>query len=214
MKRLSIAILTLFLFTNTFAQSIHVGLRDNQFAHVAYDSKIAKSLEHHVFAGYEQSILSVKVKNQSGRIFAGYRYDKSALSIGCNAYFGSEYSGNWHIYGCNIFGDYTYKRLILGAVINPNYDSKLKGQFNYKLDVGFAVWNNHCHEDNLKQKVELYASYGNMPEYRDNIKNMRVGIRFVYGNLWVKPEIDVPGIEGRSNEYLRVLCSMGWTVNL
>lgn len=61
----------------------------------------------------------------------------------------------------------------------------------------------------MKQRLELCASFGNIPEYRDNVKNMRVGIRFLCGNLWVKPEISVPGISDLVAKRVRVLCSMG-----
>jgi len=210
MRRGLITILLLVITITSNAQSIGLGLRDNQFARVDYEGAFRKSQVHHWQVGLEQSMLNVKPKNQSGKLYAGYLYDKNALRIECDAYFGSEYSRVWNVYGAYLSGEYQYKILSLGATINPNKDSKLGQQLNYDIELGASLWKNDALDSHMKQSVDVYASYGNIPEYRDNVKNARIGLKFTSGNLWVRPEVSIPGIDKRSSEYMRVLCSLGW----
>ena len=126
---------------------------------------------------------------------------------------------------CMVFlrKEHTWNRLGWYVSLNPNYDSVLDFQINYNIGASIAIWmcsdtilsihKGEKRESSMKQRLELCASFGNTPEYRDNVKNMRVGVKFSCGNLWVKPEISVPGISDLVAKRVRVFCSMGWCLN-
>lgn len=192
------------------AQELELGLRDNQFVRADYIGSIARSEYHHYVAGFEQSLLNVKMKEQSGRLFAGYMYKDQTLEASGIVYGGSEYTGNWQVAGALLKGHYTWKRLGIGTAVNPHYDTKLGFQFNYDVEASVAVWAK-TFEQFGKQQLDVCASFGNMPEYRDNIQNLRVGLKFTSGNLWVQPEISVPeiGDKDKTSDKIRVLCSLG-----
>ena len=206
MRRVVTSLLCIvFPFALLDAQSLEVGLRDNQFGHAAYVSK--KGL----FAGYEQSMLNVKMKEQCGRLFAGYTYVNANWNIIGASYFCTEYNGSWHSYGISIQSEYRWHRLYLAGILNPNYDSGLDFDFCYQAEAGLSLWERAGSDE----RVELCASYGNVPEYRMPVENYRIGFKFSSGNLWVKPMICFPLPDQESgSKYMRVLCSFGWMVKM
>lgn len=139
----------------------------------------------------------MKIKEQSGRLFAGYLFEDGGLTASAIAYGGTEYAANWQVAGACLNGRYDWKRLGVGVTVNPNYDTKLGFQFNYDFEASIAVWSKPI-EGFGKQQLDACASFGNMPEFRDNICNLRVGIKFTSGNLWVQPEICIPGMGDKS----------------
>lgn len=205
MKRY-LTILSIFIYTlAAYSQNIEFGMRDNQYAHIDYlDKKLW-------FIGIEQSILNVKPQEQSGRLFGGYQYNCDIWKIIGLAYVGTEYSGRWNVVGALFNVSVDYDKMGASLSINPNKDSGLDFQMNYNIEGRYQVWNNK--NEMLKdEKLDICASFGNIPEFRDNNKNLRVGLLFSSGNLWVKPTVCIPGIAeddfGKGN--VRVLFNMGW----
>lgn len=193
------------LCNHVMAQDIELGLRDNQYAHVDYVDRRGW------LVGYEQSLLNVKLKTQNGRLFAGYQLSGKGWLASAVAYGGGEFSGNWKAYGADFRGVYTWKCMELGLTLNPNYDTGLDFQFNYNAMAAISVYR----KEKESQSVKLTVSYGNIPEFRDNVNNFRFGMQFINGDLWVKPELSVPKFaEDSDNTYIRVLCSFGWKFHL
>lgn len=188
-------------------QTIGLGLRDNQYVHACYIDR------HKWLIGYEQSLLNVKVKEQNGRLFAGYVYEKGAWNVAGIAYGGTEYAGNWQAGGGILKGEFIKKRIGIEATLNANYDTYFDFQMNYDVCAQYVIWKKGV-EGLDKQQLDICASFGNLPEYRDNVKNLRIGMKFTSGNLWVHPKICVPNIENKSSKYLRVLCSLGWSLKI
>lgn len=199
---------TLFFLTFSIVvlgQSIEIGLRDNLYAHAYYRS--AKGF----LAGYEQSLLNTRLKEQSGRVFAGYMFDKEVWSIGGAAYLGTEYSGSWQSFGAYLEGLYRPNGFYVDAIVTPHYDTGFCFIVCYQVEAGFSLFSRQ--ENNYS--LELCASYGNVPEYRQAIDLLRTGLKFSSGNLWVKPMLCIPRLANNSGQkYLRVLCSFGWSLQL
>lgn len=209
MKRYLI-LLTVLLYTLVaYSQNIEFGMRDNQYARIDYVDK--KSW----LVGFEQSILNVKAQEQSGRLFCGYQFYNNIWKIDGVAYIGTEYSGKWNVVGALFNTSVDYNKLGASLSINPNKDSGFDIQMNYNVEGSYNVWNNK--NDALRyEKLDICASFGNIPEFRDNNKNLRVGLIFKSGNLWVKPTVCIPGIAeddfGEGN--VRVLFNMGWKLKM
>lgn len=184
------------------SQSIEFGLRDTQFAKLGY------VLKNNVYFNIEQSLLNVKMKEQSGCFHLGYRQIMRQWDNDICLYAGTEYSGRWHKLGAYIQSCYVFNNVFLTGVINTNYDSGLDFQFNYDIDVGYTIGRiKKCNLENLIVNV----SFGNIPEFRDNVNNLRVGAKIISGGLWVQPEVSIPGINKNVN-YIRVLCNFGWRI--
>lgn len=198
-------LLTLTITTTVYAQSIEMGLRDNQYARANYHS--AKGW----IAGYEQSLLNARLKEQSGRLFTGYEFKRDNWKVKAVAYCGSEYTGIWQVYGAWMEGAYQLHGIYFDAIINPNYDTGFDFSFCYQAEVGVSLWKKQ--ENN--QKVEICASYGNIPEYRKAVNNFQGGLKFTSNNLWVKPMVFIPLANNDCGQtYFRVLCSFGWCFDL
>lgn len=189
------------------AQSLELGLRDNQYAHASFIGK------NRWLIGYEQSVLNVKAKEQSGRLFVGYIYERSSWSVTGIAYGGTEYAWNWQAYGAIAKGEFTKKRLGIGGTLNANYDTYFDFQMNYDINVKYAIVQKYASEHG-KQQLDVCASFGNIPEYRENVKNLRIGLKFTSGNLWVQPDVCIPNIEKGSSKHIRMLCSLGWNLEI
>lgn len=209
-KYLYIFILFLFTSIKCQAQSLELGLRDNQYIHINYIGKI-KNPNNNWIIGYEQSLLNVKLKEQSGRLFVGYLFTKDQITFSGVVYGGSEYTSKWKIIGGNINGTYNYRYLKVAATLNPNYDSDLNFQFNYDLGLYFLVYKA---KTAINQSLYITTSIGNIPEYRQNNEKLCIGLEFISGNLWVKPLISLPDIFNHHLEkHIRVLCNLGWRIN-
>ena len=202
-----LTILVLTVLTKADAQRLEIGLRDNQYAHIGYRANVGW------IAGVEQSLLNVKVKEQSGRLFAGYTYGAEKWTIGGAAYYGTEYSGDWQAYGVLAGGAFDWGIVRAEGRINPHNDTGLDFELCYQGEVGVTVWKKN--EQACRERVELCASYGNIPEYRMAVKQLRLGMRFTSGNLQVCPMISIPDIDKENgSKHIRVLCSFCWSVPL
>lgn len=204
MKRLFFFLVIVLFSLKVYTQSFEFGIRDSQFAKFTYVTR------RNFYVGFEQSILNVKVKEQNGLLFAGYKYLKNNWKADGCIYGGTEYDGRWWSAGTFLQVDYFFKSILLSGTINYSYDSGLKHQFSYDLDVGYIVWKR---SNSSNQFAALKMSYGNIPEYRENVKYLRIGTLFRSGNLWVQPEICVPGVDNDINK-VRVLCNLGWEISL
>jgi len=206
MRNLIIILLVSVLGTSvSYSQGIEVGLRDNNFLHANYKSKGG------CIAGYEQSLLNVSLKEQSGRLFAGYAFDKEFMGFSGTAYYGTEYTGNWHVYGAFVEGSYRIGRFYLNAILNPHYDTGLDFNFCYQAEADVTLWK----KSEKHEIIELCISYGNVPEYRLATNNTRVGLKFTSGNLWVKPMVYLPFNDNANGQkHIRVICSFGWSFSL
>ncbi len=122
----------------------------------------------------------------------------------------TQYNGDWRSCGLFLKGRYDQKYFGIGATINSHYDSGLDFLFNYDIEASATLWQR---ETPQSQSLRLCVSFGNLPEYCDNVKNLRVGLRFNSGSLWVHPEVSIPGIADNGFDHIRVLCSMGWRLN-
>lgn len=205
MKRFVLTVLFACVWIMTKGQSLELGLRDNQYVHVSFMGK-AQWL-----VGYEQSLLNVKAKEQSGRVFAGYIYEKDAWAVTGIAYGGTEYAWDWQTAGVLVKGDFVKRRVGIGVSLNANYDTYFDFQMNYDVEARYVIWQKNQKELG-KQDLAICASFGNLPEYRENIKNLRVGLKFTGGNLWVQPEVCLPNIEKRNSCHIRLLCNFGWNL--
>lgn len=206
MKRVLLIVLCLYAWKVVKSQSVEVGLRDNRYAHACYIDR------NKWLIGYEQSLLNVKVKEQNGRIYAGYILEKGACIATGIAYVGTEYARKWQVGGAMVKGDIIKKRIGIGGTLNVNYDTYFNFQLNYDINARYALWRKDAENKN-KQQLDIQISFGNLPEYRNNIKNLRIGMKFTSGNLWVLPEACIPNIEKKSFDYLRILCCFGWIIN-
>ena len=205
MKKLNFCLIILtFSVLALNAQSLKVGLRDNQFAQITFIGSKQWLL------GYEQSLLNVKLKEQNCRLYSGYLYSNNCWDVEGIAYYGFEYDCSWQTYGFLTRGGYKWRCLsVIGALL-PHYDSGLGFDFCYQSDVVVSLWERH----NSNEKVELVATYGNIPEYRMAVDNIRIGLKFQSGNLWVKPLVYLPIINQETGaKYIRFLCSFEWIVN-
>ena len=200
-----------FIISNVcWGQSIGIGLRDNQYIHLDYMGKINNPKNNWII-GYEQSLLNVKIKEQNGRLYAGYLFTNNLITLATILYGNSEYTNKWNSIGGNIKGIYNYRFLKVTATLNPNYDSDLKFQFNYDFGVYLRIYKAKTLTD---QSLFITTSYGNIPEYRQNNKKICLGLEFVNGNLWVKPLICIPNIfNDQIEKHIRVLCNLGWRFN-
>lgn len=180
---------------------LEVGLRDNQFAHFNFLG------ESGWLVGYEQSLMNVKIKEQTGRFFVGQNKDFAHFGYTWVTYAATNLHRNYGVFGARLTTKGMYKRVWGSFTFNPNYDSGYKYQGNYQIEGGVQLL-----ED---EDVQLTASYGNVPEFRNNIENFRIGLKFASEskNLWVKPEVCLPEI-GEGSEHIRVLVSMGWRFQL
>lgn len=207
MKRIVFSFLLLFYSTCLFCQEIYLGLRDNNYTQIHFKSN------KNIIVGYEQSILSVDFKEQNGCLYTGYNRRFNNLAVNGLLYYKTEYSQRWNTYGVLISSIWDYNKFGISLSINPNRDSGLGFQFNYNIDAFYELWKKK-RSDN--ETIDLSISYGNLPEFRDNNKNVRVGLKFTNGNLWVKPQICMPEISSSNYKYqqVRVLCSLGYMINL
>lgn len=206
MKRVLMIVLCLYAWRVAKSQSVEIGLRDNQYVHACYIDRKKWLI------GYEQSLLNVKVKEQNGRIYAGYILKKGSYHAAGIAYVGTEYARRWQVSGVILNGEIFKKRIGMGGTLNANYDTYFDFQFNYDIHVQYAFWQK-SKENREKQQLDFGLSFGNLPEYRNNIKNLRIGMKFASGNLWVLPEVCIPNLEKGSFDYLRMLCNFGWILN-
>ena len=221
MKRLlTLVLLGIGMIAN--AQNLELGLRDNQYVLVCY----IKGNRHKWIVGYEQSLLNVAVREQSGKTFVGYHYSDNYWQAYGTVYYGSEYTGNWHTYGTLLHGGYQRKWFGLALELNMNKDSGLDFQYNYDVQASVSIWQHDgnvrfisrkCRKEKterLSQRADICVSFGNIPEFRNNVRNLRAGIKLANGNLWVLPEICIPSIGGNNigKDYIRVLCNLGWTI--
>lgn len=207
MKKYILMVLCACLWTIVKGQSLELGLRDNQYAHASFIGK------NRWLIGYEQSLLNVKAKEQNGRLFAGYIYEKRFCSVIGIAYGGTEYAWNWQTYGAAVKAKFTKKRLGIGGALNANYDTYFDFQMNYDINARYAIWQKYM-EGQGRQQLDICASFGNLPEYRKNVKNLRIGMKFTSGNLWVQPDVCIPNIEDGSSRHIRMLCSLGWNLEI
>lgn len=189
-----------------YAQSLCVGLRDNSYMQVNYIDR------YKWLAGYEQSLLNVKIKEQCGRIFTGYVFEKMKWVVTGIVYWGIEYSGNWQARGVLFQNYYNQGRWGGGVTLNYNHDTYLGEQFNYNLETNFTFWRKV--EFPSVQKLDLCVLLGNIPEYRENVKRLQLGVRFTTGNLSVCPTVCIPGIDKGMGDYIRVLCNFKWRLAL
>lgn len=187
----------------SFAQekSWEVGLRDNQFAHFNFLG------ESGWLWGYEQSLMNVKPKEQTGRFFVGQTKEFKYFGYSYAAYAGMNYHRSFGMFGARLTAMGRWKRISGSFTFNPNYDSGYKFQGNCQIDGALQLLKD--------QGVSFTAAYGNLPEYRNNIEYMRLGLKFAStdGKLWVKPEVCMPNV-GNGSENLRVLVSMGWRISI
>ncbi len=199
MKRVFLLVF-FFIALKSEAQVIELGLRDNRFARIGYITT------KDFYFGVEQSLLNVKVKEQNGRLYGGYSINKQFWNADLSIYGGTEYNGNWQIIGGYLRGGFSYNSINLTGIINPNYDTGLDFQLNYNVVLGYSIIGK---KDDGNQRVSVNVSYGNIPEFRDNVNNLRIGVKFISYNLCVQPEIAIPGIN-KDNTHIRVLCNFYW----
>lgn len=191
--------------SSVFAQQLVLGLRDGQFAHVAIDNTW--------LFGYEQSLLNVKPQEENGKLFIGIHKRLNFYDVYGIAYYGSEFSRHWSVAGLLAKLQYTKEKYFCRLLINDNYDSSLHNQLNYNIKVGYVLYKENAINSNVK--VLVTTSFGNIPEYRQNLKSLRIGLLFNSGNLSVHPEISVPGIEDvGGSKHFRVLCNFDWQIDL
>lgn len=206
-KRFIFLLMTVILsISSVFGQSLKVGLRDTRYGSLVYEDS------HNWFIGYEQSLLNVTMKEQSGRIYAGYGFDYEHFIVNAAAYYGTEYSATWYNYGIFVSSEYISDFFYSQLSLNGNYDSKLHMQLNAQAEVGAVVYRRES-DNKGNQFVSAHISFGNIPEYRDNRMNFRFGFKFQEDNLWVKPEVMFFKDNGKIDK-MRIMCSMGWTLNL
>lgn len=206
MKKTITFTFALLLTLASYSQQIGIGLRDNQYVNAEFIGK-----QHYVI-GFEQSLLNVRIPEQSGKLYAGYEREIKNVSFRGILYGGSEYTGHWQSAGSQLSVGYHHKRFGATATLNPHYDTDLKFLFCYNAEAYRRV----CLSDktvSMPQSLDIVASYGNIPEYRDAVNNLRFGIKYTCGNFWFKPVLCIPGIN-ENNKYLRVLCSVGWRISL
>ncbi|GHT52255.1 hypothetical protein AGMMS49982_11990 [Bacteroidia bacterium] len=176
------------------AQTVSIGLRDNQYAHIQYVAKTG------LLAEVEQSLFMNGVNFQHIQGFVGYRRDFNYLNGDVRAYYGTTYGSIYQDYGLKISAETTFsKRWGIGLALNPHEDSDYGYTTCYVASVFCSVF----------KEIAIELSSTNIPEYRQATNRLKAGLRFHSGNLYVKPQISIP-TEGNI-KYAHVLCGFDYT---
>lgn len=195
-RHILITILFLICIASMRAQELQVGLRDTYFVRLGWKS--AKGL----IAGGEMSLFNSAERNQIGRLYAGYEHNWETGWKLLTAVNGAvNFENRYQQYGVLAHGIKSWKWIDVSASFYPNYDTQLKMQWDGEIEVA-----GHILED-----ADICVAYGNIPEYREDIEYLRLGLWFHTKNLWVKPMINLPAM---NHDHLRVIVSLGWRFEL
>lgn len=178
------------------AQSILVGVRDNQYARIGYTCK-------HWSGILEHSVFTSKFKNQVLNGYVGYQSQTGQLEYRGTLYGGFQYNKLYHSYGGMCEGKYLLTSwCYVEGGIRPHYDSSYGYETAYLGEVGFK----------LHQEIYLTTSYTNYPEYRLCEERIKGGLLIKVRNLEVKPELSIPVHSKMEN--LRFLLSFDYELKL
>lgn len=178
------------------AQSILVGVRDNQYTRIGYAYK-------HWSGILEHSVFTSKFKNQVLNGYVEYQGNTGRLEYRGTVYGGFQYNKLYHSYGGMCEGIYPLASwCYVEGGIRPHYDSSYGYETAYWGGVGFK----------LHREIYLTASYTNYPEYRLCEERIKGGLLIKVRNLEVKPELSIP-IHSKM-ENLRFLLSFGYNLKI
>lgn len=173
-------VICFFIFTHVIislsAQSIILGIRDNQFARVGFFCK-------HWVGILEHSAFTTKLKNQVLNGYVGYQGTFKQLEYEGTLYGGVQYNKLYHIYGGMCEGKYKLTSWFFIKVgFRPHYDSS----YGYK-----TAYLGGC-EFKLHKEIYLITSYTNYPEYRTCIDRIKGGLSLKVKNLTITPLLSIP----------------------
>ena len=189
-----ITLLTLSFSIVDFAQ-ISVGFSDNRFAYGAYTYK------NHYVAALEQSIFSEKLGYQYLRGYVGYKGNSKLFNYSAFGYFGSTYNRSYWSSGLSANLQCLIKnRVILEGKLNPHYDSGDGYTTCWYAGGGVCITRN----------IDIFAGYGNIPEYRLPDYRLKAGFKFHVGALSVSPKLSMKISSGHRERSIRPLVDFNY----
>lgn len=178
------------------AQSIILGIRDNQYARLGYTHK-------HWSGVIEQSVFASKFKNQVLNGYLGYNAIYKQLKYNGTIYGGVHYNKLYHSYGLKCEGNYQLTSWCHVKVgLCEHFDSSYGYETTYLGSIGFKLY----------KEIYLITSYTNYPEYRLCEERIKSGLILKINDLFVKPEISIP-IRSKL-ENVRLLLSFNYKLNI
>ena len=176
--------------SNNLYSQLNVGLRDNRYAHIAYEFK------NDWEAKLEHSIYSEKIGFQKIRAYMTYSHTWSNFTLKANVYGSTLWNAGYQDFGANLSAGYRILKLWnIEATVNPHYDT----EYNYKTYFNVST------DVQIIKNLGIIAQYTTIPEYRLSENRVRAGLLFSYGGLYVTPMLSIP-VDGEVKS-LRVLCS-------
>lgn len=177
-------------------QELRLGLRDTYFARLSWKSSIGYIL------GGEMSLFNSSETNQIGRIYVGFEKNFSEnWDFSSEAAFSMNFDNRYKQTSIKVRSQKDWKWIGVALCCYPNYDTQLKMQWDGEIEALGHILND----------LDLCVSFGNIPEYREDIKYFRFGILFKSDNLWVKPLVNLPD---NNIEHMRIIVSLGWRLML
>ncbi|MDE6342604.1 MAG: hypothetical protein K2K93_09815 [Muribaculaceae bacterium] len=175
---------------------VSVGVRNNRYFYGAY------CLKDHYVAALEQSVFSEDFGYQYMRGYAGYKGNIKSVEYGAYAYFGSTFNRSYYSSGLIARAQWLIKkRFILKGSLNPHYDSA----------EGYST----CWEGTAGVKttsfLDIFAEYGDIPEYRLPEYRLKVGFKFHVGSLSVVPKLSLLLESGFREKSLRPIVDFNYT---
>lgn len=194
LRQILTAILFLIICATANAQQheLHLGLRDTYFARLGW------KMPQGFIVGGEMSMFNSAERNQIGRLYAGYEKKIAEVwNLSAESSFALNFEGRYRQAGLKLYGQRNWKWLSMALTAYPNYDSQLRMQWDGEIEAS----------GHILSDLDLCVSYGNIPEYREDLKYVRIGLLFKTNKLWVKPMVNLPDV---NNEHLRIIVSLGW----
>lgn len=173
-------------------QELQLGLRDTYFGRIGW-----KSPQGFIVGG-EMSLFNSAEQNQIGRLYVGFEKQiNEALYLLAEGSFAMNFENRYQQTGLKLYGRRDWRWLGVAMSFYPNYDTQLKMQWDGEIEASGHILND----------LDVCVSYGNLPEYREDLKYIRFGLLFKAKNLWVKPMVNMPDM---NNEHMRIIVSLGW----
>ncbi len=191
-------ILTFFTLTICLVSlaQVSVGVRNNRFFYGAY------CLNDHYVAALEQSVFSEDFGYQYMRGYAGYKGDIKSIKYGAYAYFGSTFNRSYYSSGLIARVQWLIKnRFILKGSLNPHYDSSAGYHTCWEGTAGVRT----------TSFLDIFAEYGDIPEYRIPEYRLKLGFGFHVGSLSVVPKLSLLIESGFREKSLRPIVDFNYT---
>lgn len=165
----------------SFSQELtyYLGMRSSKYAYIGVQPF------KHWGVVYENSLFAQDMNLQYGRISLIYSFD---IPFGLKGYYsffyGMRYNNDYYDLGTVLNCEAAlYSRFLwVNGVLQPRYDSDIKGMLGYSLSLKMMFF----------RDIGLTAGIKNLPEYRNVERRFFAGFVFETDHLKVMPEISTP----------------------